>query len=92
MFTKPPTLPAPFWLYYFNVDDIDASAKRVKAGGGKILNGPLEVLEGNWIIECMDPQDAMFALVGERGRNAIGYFERSGSGDPSKARGRRWSW
>jgi predicted enzyme related to lactoylglutathione lyase len=92
MFTKPPTVPAPFWLYYFNVDNIDAAAKRVKAGGGEILNGPMEVLEGNWIVECTDPQGAMFALVGERGRNAIGYFERSSSGDPSDARGRRWSW
>ena len=40
MSTKPPTVPMPFWLYYFNVGDIDAAAKRVKAGGGKILEGP----------------------------------------------------
>jgi predicted enzyme related to lactoylglutathione lyase len=92
MFTKPPTQPVPFWLYYFNVDDIDAAAKRVTAGGGEILNGPMEVLEGNWIIECRDPQSAMFALVGQRSRTPIGYFERSASGDPSKARDRRWSW
>ncbi|MGA7957215.1 MAG: VOC family protein, partial [Xanthobacteraceae bacterium] len=92
MFTKPPTQSAPFWLYYFNVDDIDAAAKRVKACGGDILNGPMEVLEGNWIVECRDPQSAMFALVGQRSRTPIGYFERSASGDPSKARDRRWSW
>ena len=40
MFTKPPTVPVPFWLYYFNVGDIDAAAKRVKAGGGQILERP----------------------------------------------------
>ncbi len=39
MSTKPPTVPMPFWLYYFNVGDIDAAAKRVKAGGGKNSRG-----------------------------------------------------
>ncbi|HEY1981518.1 MAG TPA: VOC family protein [Xanthobacteraceae bacterium] len=91
MFTKPPARPVPFWLYYFNVDDIDAAAKRVKAGGGDIVNGPMQVLEGNWIVECVDPQAVPFALVGQRSRTPIGYFERT-SGDPSKPRDRRWSW
>jgi uncharacterized protein len=92
MFTKPATQQAPFWLYYFHVDDIDAAAKRVKAGGGDILKGPMKVLEGNWIVECTDPQSVMFALVGQRARTPIGYFERSPSGDPSKPQNRRWSW
>ena len=26
MFTKPATLPLPFWLYYFNIDDVEAAA------------------------------------------------------------------
>ena len=42
MFTKPPTLPHPFWLYYFNVADVEAAANRVEARGGQILYGPLE--------------------------------------------------
>ena len=92
MVTKPPTMPAPFWLYYFNISDIDAAAQRVKAGGGQILDGPLEVPGGSWIVQCTDPQDAIFALEGKRGRKAIGYFERVASRDPSDARGRRWSW
>ena len=40
MFTKRPKEPVPFWLYYFNVGDIDAAAERVKAGGGQIFEGP----------------------------------------------------
>ena len=72
MFTKPPTVPVPFWLYYFNIGDIDAAAKRVKAGGGQILDGPIEVPGGGWIVQCTDPQGAMFALVGKRRRKAIG--------------------
>jgi uncharacterized protein len=66
MFTKPQMVPAPFWLYYVNVGDIDAAAERVKAGGGKVINGPMQVPGGAWIIQGMDPQGAMFALVGKR--------------------------
>ncbi len=66
MFTKPPMVPAPHWLYYFTVGDIDAAVERVKAGGGEILNGPMEVPGGGWIIQGKDPQGAMFALFGKR--------------------------
>src|SRR3954469_11473127 len=33
MFTKRPVEPVPYWLYYFNIGDIDAAAERVKRGG-----------------------------------------------------------
>lgn len=67
MFNKPPAVPAAFWLYYFNVGDIDAAAGRVKAGGGQVLNGPMQVPGGDWILQAQDPQGAMFALVGKKG-------------------------
>jgi hypothetical protein len=89
---KPPMVPAPFWLYYFDVADIDAAAQRVKAGGGRILEGPFEAPGGSWIARCIDPQGAMFALEAKRGRSAIGYFERAAPRDPSDPRGRRWYW
>ena len=73
MMTKPETVPASCWLYYFSVGDIDAAVKRVKAGSGQVLRGPTEVSSGNWVAECADPQDAIFALAGHRG---LGYFER----------------
>jgi uncharacterized protein len=63
MFTKRSQTPAPFWLYYFNVDAIDAAAERVAAKGGRIINGPMEVPGGQWIVQGLDPQDAMFALL-----------------------------
>jgi len=88
MFTKPAMEPVPFWLYYFNVGDIDAAAQRVKAGGGQILDGPLQVAGGSWIVQCTDPEGAIFALEGKRGYSASGYFERVASRDPSDARGR----
>jgi len=50
------------WLLYFRVDDIDAAAERVKAAGGQVLHGPMEVPGGGFIVQAMDPQGAMFAL------------------------------
>jgi uncharacterized protein len=90
--TKPETIPAPFWLYYFNVSDIDAAAQRVKSGGGRILDGLVEVPGGSGIVRCEDPQGAIFALEGMRARKPIGYFERAASRDPADTRDRRWSW
>jgi len=74
MMTKPPTVPTSCWLYYFNVGDIDAAVKRVKAAGGQLLRGPMEVPNANWIAQCADPQGALFALAGHRG---VGYFKRA---------------
>jgi hypothetical protein len=71
MFTKPPTVAVPFWLYYFNTGDIDAAAKRVTAGSGQILNGPVEAPSGSWVVQCTDPQGAIFALVGKRSYKKI---------------------
>jgi predicted enzyme related to lactoylglutathione lyase len=61
--TKPAQMPVPAWTFYFNVPAIDAGVERVKAGGGQILNGPMEVPGGSWIVQAIDPQGAMFALV-----------------------------
>ncbi len=58
--------PHPAWLYYFCVDDIDAALARVTAAGGTLLFGPSEVPGGAWIINALDPQGAMFALVGPK--------------------------
>ena len=91
MLTKPATIPAAFWLYYFNVGDLDAAAQRVEAGGGEIPPALIEVPGGSWIVQCTDPQGAVFALEGRRRPKPPGYFERA-SRDPSGTRSRRWSW
>ncbi len=64
--TRTPQTPGPFWLYYFNVAAIDAAAERVRAQGGKIVNGPMEVPGGQWIVHGLDREGAMFALVAPR--------------------------
>ena len=64
MMNKPPELAhvPPNWQIYFRVPDITAAIDRIKANGGQILNGPMEVPGGDWIVNAMDPQGAAFAL------------------------------
>ncbi|MFL6816016.1 MAG: VOC family protein, partial [Bradyrhizobium sp.] len=85
IFTKRPVEPIPYWLYYFNVEDVGAAAARVKSCGGQILEGPIEVPEGSWIIRCIDPQGAIFALQGKRRQHEIGW-STSWSGISSRGR------
>lgn len=66
MMNKPQEMPSPAWQYYFTVDEADAAADRVATNGGRILNGPMEVPGGYWILNCLDPQGAIFALVAPR--------------------------
>jgi hypothetical protein len=64
MMNKPPEMAhvPPYWGIYFLVDDINAAVERVKASGGNILNGPMEVPGGDWVVNAMDPQGAAFSL------------------------------
>lgn len=66
IFTKPAAIPSPYWLFYFNVGDIDDAARRVTEGGGEIVMPAMEVPGGGWILQARDPQGAMFALSGVR--------------------------
>ena len=91
MFTKAPAVPVPFWVHYFTVGDIDAAANRVMAGGGQVLEGPVELPGYGWAVECSDPQGAVFGLEGKRGASAVGYFERPALQNPSDRRS-RWNW
>ena len=61
---KPPQMAnAPSnWQIYFRVPDVDAAAERIKAAGGKILNGPMDVPDGDRVLNAMDPQGAAFGL------------------------------
>jgi predicted enzyme related to lactoylglutathione lyase len=63
MMTRAPQTPGSFWLYYFNVDAIDAAVERITANGGKIAHGPQQVPGDDWIVHATDPQGAYFALV-----------------------------
>ncbi|HEX6463047.1 MAG TPA: VOC family protein [Vicinamibacterales bacterium] len=64
MMNKPAQLAQmpPFWGIYFRVEDIDSAIDRIKANGGTIVNGPLEVPGGDKIVNAVDPQGAAFSL------------------------------
>jgi len=80
MFTRPGNSPFSVWLYYFNVGDIGAAAKRVEAGRGQILNGPFILPSGASAVHCRDPQGAIFALIDTRVRVSVGCYKAR---DPS---------
>ena len=62
MFNKPPEMAGPpAWTHYIMVDDIQRAAAATTAGGGQVINGPMEVPGGDWIFQGIDPQGAMFA-------------------------------
>ena len=50
------------WGIYFRVPDVDAGAERIKANGGKVINGPMDVPDGDRIVNGIDPQGAFFSL------------------------------
>jgi predicted enzyme related to lactoylglutathione lyase len=64
MMNKPKELAdvPPHWAVYFLVPDINAAVEKVTSSGGKILNGPMEVPGGDWVVNAMDPQGAAFSL------------------------------
>lgn len=64
MMNKPPEMAGlpPHWGLYFKVANVAEAAERVKANGGQVLNGPMEVPGGDLIVNCLDPQGASFSL------------------------------
>ena len=52
----------PNWGFYFRVPNVHEGVERVKANGGQVLNGPMEVPGGDWVVNCLDPQGAAFSL------------------------------
>lgn len=62
MFNRPKEMPVNCWLYYVHIADIDETVAKVKAAGGQVVNGPMEVPGGGKVAQCIDPQGGMFAL------------------------------
>jgi uncharacterized protein len=63
---KRPDDPVPFWLFYFNVEDLDAAVERVRAGGGQAFLGDEESPSGLSVAHCLDAQGAAFGLQGRQ--------------------------
>ena len=59
-----PQTPVAMWNHYFWVPSIDAAKTAIALHAGQVFLGPMQVPGGNWIIQGVDPQGAMFSLVG----------------------------
>jgi predicted enzyme related to lactoylglutathione lyase len=55
-------MPPPAWNHYVRVPDVHRAAETIRAHGGQIINGPMEVPGGDWIVMGLDPQGALFSL------------------------------
>lgn len=61
-----PGAPASSWTFYIGVSDIDRAAEAVRGGGGTILQEPIRIPGGEYSLTALDPQGAVFGLVGPR--------------------------
>jgi hypothetical protein len=63
MMNAPDPERAPGWTFYFAVDGIDSAAERVRAAGGEVTMGPMQVPDGSFVVHARDPEGNAFALV-----------------------------
>lgn len=75
----PPGAPQPpSWTTYFISADADATAARIVEGGGKVMMGPMDVMEEGRMLIASDPAGAVFGVwqpkrhVGAQVRNEHG--------------------
>ncbi len=57
----PDEIPA-HWLTYFAVDDTDAAVERIKAAGGEVNFGPVDIPAGRFAV-VHEPKGAVFAVI-----------------------------
>ncbi|HEY5290032.1 MAG TPA: VOC family protein [Caulobacteraceae bacterium] len=60
--TRSAQMPVSHWGYYVRVDGAGAAIERLKAAGGTVVNGPMQVPTGEWVVQAQDPQGAHFGL------------------------------
>lgn len=62
LFEPPEAMPS-FWLVYFDVDDADAAAAKIKTLGGKIFREPADIPGTGRFAVVTDPQGAAFGIL-----------------------------
>jgi uncharacterized protein len=63
MMNKPANVPMPpAWILYVMIDDADEGVEQVKAMGGQIVYGPMDVPGGDRVAQAIDPQGAVFGV------------------------------
>jgi predicted enzyme related to lactoylglutathione lyase len=62
MFTRPKEVPHAHWLPYIHVASAHRAAELAAKHAGRVVRGPLEVPGGDYVMQAMDPQGAVFAV------------------------------
>jgi predicted enzyme related to lactoylglutathione lyase len=50
------------WLAYARVNNAAKAADAVKSAGGRVVNGPMQVPGGSWVVQIVDPHGAAIAV------------------------------
>ena len=66
MMKKPEAMPVSLWSFYFRVPDIEKAAAYIADKGAQVIMGPIEIPGGEYSLEGIDPQGAMFSIIGKR--------------------------
>jgi uncharacterized protein len=67
----PTEMPA-FWTTYIASEDADATAARVKAGGGQLMMDPFDVMDVGRMFVATDPGGAVFGVWQARAHTGVG--------------------
>lgn len=70
----------PTWLFYIGVDDVDATAKKVEAEGGRLLTRPFDIPNIGRIAMIADPQGIPLYIMRGASDAASTVFDRYGMG------------
>lgn len=61
---RPDAMPVSVWGHYFWVESIADAKELIEASAGQVVNGPMQVPGELWVVQGIDPQGALFSLVG----------------------------
>ena len=67
------------WTTYFATDDSEATAGRIKDGGGTVVVEPMEVAPYGTMTIALDPQGNMFGLWQAAAHTGVNVFDEPGS-------------
>lgn len=59
---KPEMVPVSSWNYYIKIPNMHEGIAAIKANGGQVVNGPMDVPGGDQVAQAIDPQGAMFSI------------------------------
>jgi uncharacterized protein len=78
------------WTTYLATDDVDATAAKIKAAGGQLLAGPMDVMEEGRMAVAMDPAGAVFGLWQGGNTTGLGRANEPGTLVWSEQMSRDW--